>query len=392
MSTRPLTVAWFSFFPVEWLPDVPDYVQKLPRGHPATWQRVLLEELETNPAFKLHVIVLRKQFDQDRQFERHGVTFHLLKTPGGLRAPSLFWLDTFRIRHVLRRVRPDVVHAWGAENGAALVASRLGYPYLVTMQGLMSWIVTLVPPTRYDRLVAFLEKPSLRRASLVTAESGFAIRYLREHHPHLDLRQVEHAPRWLFHQVLRQPQGPPWRFVFVGSLTHLKGVDLMLQALDRIKGEVPFELSLIAGPANAFLNTVKASVSAELWSRLTFHHNLTPEEISAQFATATLLLCPTRADNSPNAVKEAVVAGLPVVASAVGGIPDYVFPEENGLLFPAGDVAQCAAAIRAAMLHPLFSKGLVSSAALEKVRAYLSPEMMSRKFADLYRSLACPAG
>jgi len=115
MSTRPLTVAWFSFFPVEWLPDVPSYVQNLPRGHPATWQQVLLAELEKNPALKLHVIVLRKQFDQDRHFERRGVSFHLLKTRGGLRASSLFWLDTFLIRRGLRQIQPDLVHAWGTE-------------------------------------------------------------------------------------------------------------------------------------------------------------------------------------------------------------------------------------------------------------------------------------
>ena len=66
MTARPLTVAWFSYFPVEWLPGVPEAVQRLPRQHPASWQRVLLAEFEKNPGLKLHVIVLRKQFERDR--------------------------------------------------------------------------------------------------------------------------------------------------------------------------------------------------------------------------------------------------------------------------------------------------------------------------------------
>ena len=84
----PLTIAWFSQFPVEWLPDAPDFVKELPREHPSTWQRVLLDELEVFPGLRLHVLVLRKQIPRNFQFERNGVTFHLIKTPGRLRAPS----------------------------------------------------------------------------------------------------------------------------------------------------------------------------------------------------------------------------------------------------------------------------------------------------------------
>jgi len=71
-------------------------------------------------------------------------------------------------------------------------------------------------------------------------------------------------------------------------------------------------------------------------------------EVAEEMAQATMLLFPTRVDNSPNAVKEAVVRGLPVVASAVGGIPDYVSPGQNGLLFPAGNLGEFTQSIRAA--------------------------------------------
>ena len=94
----PITVAWISDFPVEWLSDLPAEVRSLPRQHPGTWQMVLLAEMEKNPALRIHIIVLRKQLVQDFSFERNGVVFHLIKTPGGLRAASMFWLDTILIR------------------------------------------------------------------------------------------------------------------------------------------------------------------------------------------------------------------------------------------------------------------------------------------------------
>ena len=99
-----------------------------------------------------------------------------------------------------------------------------------------------------------------------------------------------------------------------------------------------------------------------------------------------MLLMPTRADTSPNAVKESVVAGVPVVAASVGGIPDYVVPQKNGLLFPAGDLEAFVVAIRTACAHPLFGRGQVDPTTLVTEREYLSPELMARKFLAAYES------
>ncbi len=385
MAERPLTVVWFSFFPVEWLTDLPPELQGLQRLHAASWQRVLLDELEKVPSLRLHVVVLRKQFEADFTFERHGVVFHLLKVPGGVRAPSLFWVDTLRIRRVLQQVKPDVVHAWGTEQGAALVANRLGYPRIVTIQGLISWYGTVVPQGWHEKLAGLIERYSLPRVPLVTTESRFAVNWLRSHFPGLHVEQIEHAPDPIFHRVERRPQVNPLRFLFVGAFEFRKGGDLLLRALEQLKSELAFELVAVGKPNAPFVAELQAGVSPELWRRITFKPHLTPPEVAGELAAATMMICPTRADVSPNAVKEAVVAGVPVVASAVGGILDYVFPGENGVLFPAGDGAQLVEAIRAACRHPLFSQGKVESSSLVRTRAYLSPELMGRRFRETYQ-------
>ena len=48
MSSRPLKVAWYSYFPIEWLPNLPPELQGLQRQHPATWQRVLWDQFKTD--------------------------------------------------------------------------------------------------------------------------------------------------------------------------------------------------------------------------------------------------------------------------------------------------------------------------------------------------------
>ena len=381
----PLSVAWISDFPVELLSDTPEAIRRLPKPHAMTWLRVLAKELQAETEVRLSVVVLRKGITRDVVFERGGITFHVLKTPGGLRAPSLFWVDTIIIRRTLRSLRPSIVHAWGTEKGAALVASRLRTPSLVTIQGLLGWYKELIPLNKYEWFMARLERTSLRRARDVTTESNFALKYLEVRYPNAAIHQVEHAPDWRFHKLQRAPEHDPVRFLYVGTIGYRKGVDLLLKAFSRLLSEMKFKLVLVGGSRDhPFIRNSESNLREELWRHIEFKPNLDAEEVAAEMTRATILVLPTRADTSPNVVKEAVVAGLPVVASDVGGIPDYVLPGENGFLFLSGELEGLVHALRSAVAHPLFSKGRVEQKSIGRLRDYLSPARMSRLFQDIY--------
>ena len=385
MVKNPLTVAWISDFPVEWLPDVPAPLRALPRRHPATWLMTLLSEFEKNASLRLHIILLRKNIARDFSFEQKAVTFHILKTFPFMRLGSLFWWDTFLIRRKCRRIQPDLVHAWGSETGATLVADRLGHPYVATVQGLLRWYKEIVPLAPYERFTESLERRSLLRAPVVTAESTFTVQYLRAHYPHSQVCHVEHAPDWAFYHVQRTPRTKPFHFISNGTLGYRKGTDFLFRALDSLTTEFPFKLTVICGPNPDYLRTLRSTVSDELWRRVEFKHHLIPAEIAKELETPAMMLMPTRADTGPMAVKEAAVAGVPVVASRVGGIPDYVTHGRNGFLFPAGDLDGFVRAIKDACAHPLFSQGRVEPETLAKTRAYLSPKSMAENFLKAYR-------
>ncbi|HEV2394414.1 MAG TPA: glycosyltransferase [Verrucomicrobiae bacterium] len=387
MADRLLKIAWISSFPIERLSEVPEMLRGLPPLHPSSWQRVLLDGFQSRADLKIHVLAVRRQFPRLMSFESDGVTFHCIKIPRGMRTLSLFWWETLRIRRCLRQIRPNLVHAWGTERGAALVASRLHYPYLVTMQGLLEWYQQQVPGDWLFRLEARIERIALRRASVVTTESTFGVNWIREHHPHLKVLQVEHAPAWVFHRVQRQPITKPIQFLYVGSLLPLKGTDLLLRALDKIRDDLDFRLTMVGTPAPGFIEQIKTATSKSLWDRVNLRRGLSPPEVAAELARTTMLLFPTRADTSPNAVKEAVVAGVPVIGSAVGGINDYVVPEKNGLTFPVGDLDAFLEAIRRAVSHPLFSQGAVNAETLANMRSYLSPLKMADGFVGAYREV-----
>lgn len=375
-----------SDYPIEWLADLPSALQGLPRRHPLSWQRVLLEELKGRPDFQIHVIVLRKGIERDVQFERGGVHFHVLRTRGFTRAPTLFWTDTLMVRRALKHMQPDLLHAWGTERGAALVAQRLGHPHLITIQGLLTWYQETVKFGPLDRLAARLETRVLRRAKHVTTESKFAATYLQQRYPQLQIHRVEHAPAGVFHQVKRAPQLAPLRLLFTGHLDHRKGADVLFAALDRARDELEFEL-IHAGTISQALAAQLQASHPEVWRRYRSAGSLTPQQVAAELAQATLLILPTRADTSPNAVKEAVVAGVPVIATSVGGIPDYVEHRENGWLIPAAEPALLAQAIREWHQHATLGRGEVSATTLTRTREELSPARMAGGFIAAYQAV-----
>jgi glycosyltransferase involved in cell wall biosynthesis len=237
------------------------------------------------------------------------------------------------------------------------------------------------------KLSRFAEPGSLRKAHVVTCESSFGMNYLRDRYPHLRLLQVEHAPSPIFSQVERTSQHhskQPFRILCVGMFEFWKGAPVIVEALAGLLDTYNFELLWLGSRNPALEQEMRAKAGAALWKHITFRHNVPSAEIAQELSRTTLFLHAALADNSPNAVKEAVVAGVPIVATHTGGIPDYVLPGKNGFLFESGNAADCRQKLVEAMSHPLFSHGLVDPETLQKMRVYLSAKTMAEKFREGY--------
>lgn len=382
VESRKLRVLWISDFPIEWLPDAPEDAL-LKKQHSLSWQRVLFEQIVATLEIDLHTLVLRKSVSRDLDFDLRGVRFHLRHIAGGIRATTLFWADTMIVKRLVREVQPDVIHAWGSEKGAASVAGRLGVPYIVTVQGLMQWYAERIPLNRYERFAALLEKWSLPKANMVSTETPDAVRYLGK--KGVRATQIEHASAPIFFDVVRAPI--PGRLIFVGSFGFRKGADLVMAVLESMM-DLDWELVVVGAIEPPLQPVWDRMKSSEFGARFTLMSGLTAGRVADELSKATLEVFPTRADTSPNAVKEAAVAGVPVVGTRLGGIPDYVIHEKNGLIVECDDQSGLEAALRNALAHPLFSKGQVDPDTLRTVREYLSPQLMKSKFLDCYRKLA----
>ncbi len=152
-------------------------------------------------------------------------------------------------------------------------------------------------------------------------------------------------------------------FLFIGELRAIKGVDLFIEALSLLEADGRKPRALIVGPGSPeeqhrFRELANKSVHA---NRVAFHPPMPAREA---FAKAHAVIMPSRAESLPYIVLEAAAAGVPLVASHVGGIPE-VFAGETDRLVPSGDANALAEAMRAALDEP---KRLQAEAMLRRDR------------------------
>jgi glycosyltransferase involved in cell wall biosynthesis len=138
--------------------------------------------------------------------------------------------------------------------------------------------------------------------------------------------------------------------VFVGELRILKGVDVLIEALARLAGDGRVVTATIVGdgPDRAAFE----AAARRLGPAVRFAG---AKPARAAFALGRLLVVPSRAESLPYIVLEAAAAGIPLLATRVGGIPEILGPDAGDLV-PPGDPAALARAIGAAVDHPAIAR------------------------------------
>jgi glycosyltransferase involved in cell wall biosynthesis len=136
------------------------------------------------------------------------------------------------------------------------------------------------------------------------------------------------------------PADGPARLLFVGDLVGPKGVTELVEAVGQVRANgVPLTLDVVGdGP-------LRDELEAKAGEGVTFHGTLPRPAVAERMRGADCLVLPSHNEGTPVSVMEALTCGIPVVASRVGGIPDLVADEENGLLTPPADVPALAEAL-----------------------------------------------
>jgi glycosyltransferase involved in cell wall biosynthesis len=183
--------------------------------------------------------------------------------------------------------------------------------------------------------------------------------------------------------------------LFVGRFDRHKGGDLIIEAFGRVLREVPHARLCFVGPDSGYRDT-----GGRLWGLQEFLHDRLPgalesgrvvllgqqpfSALAALRRKAMVSVVCSRYENAPRALIEALSLGCPTVAARVGGIPEILQDQVDGLLHRPGDPDDLAAGIVALLTDPARAAALGRHAAATCQQRYY-PEVIATRMADFYR-------
>ena len=166
----------------------------------------------------------------------------------------------------------------------------------------------------------------------------------------------------------RSPEAAP-HLVVARSLEEIYDIPTALRAFALLRVDFPRAQLTVAGSGPLRDALVALARSLGVADAVDFCGRRDRDGMAELYRSATVVINPTRVDNMPNSVLEAMASGVPVVSTNAGGIPFIVRDGISAVLVPVGDPASMAAAVRRVLNDQPFAKGL-SETALVEVQKY----------------------
>lgn len=254
-------------------------------------------------------------------------------------------IASFHFLRLVRSLKLDVLHGHGAKAGA-LVRFKRKSKKLIRVYTPHGGSLHYPPNTAKGAFYARLERALMNRTELFLFESVFA----RDTY-----ERVIGQPAGLVRCVFNGVGAPEFDsislaadatdVVYVGEFRHIKGADLLVRAVARLRADgKPITLTLAGdGEETSNLKALIKELNVDDAVRFIGH-------VKARygFSKGKLLVVPSRGDSMPYVVIEAAAAGIPMVAASIGGIPE-IFGPYNQALFVADSVGAMADAIETAL-------------------------------------------
>lgn len=336
-----LRIAIFSRFPN----DV-----SAPRGGVETVTLGLTAGLARRAELDVHVVTLERGREQIETTNVLGATIH--------RLPGSNWWQFFdvirgpgrrRLRDYLCKLNPDVVHLHETHG---LGIGRLPMPHVFTVHGFdhanlpaekAGWAWLRAP------LWKRLECWGFGQQQYIISISPY-VRKQIEPHTQAEFFEIDNPVDSAFFDIPRQ--AVPGRLLMAGWISHRKNTLAALEAFGQLCKQGVVGSLHIAGEASdaAYGERVRRAIERlGIVERVRLLGRISPEELRTELSQASVFVLPSRQENAPMAISEAMAAGVPVVSSSRCGMPFMVDEGKTGFLVEPDDVTGLAQRLRRLM-------------------------------------------
>jgi glycosyltransferase involved in cell wall biosynthesis len=262
---------------------------------------------------------------------------------------------------------------------AIALASLAGLPVVVNYRG--------GEAERFLARSARWVLPVLRRAHVVAVPSQFLVRVFARHGVETEVvPNIVDTDLFRFTAVRDDAMNAP-RLLITRNLERLYDIATALHAFRIVVDTCAGATLVVAGtgPEEQHLRALVRKLGLE--GRVSFPGRLDRGAVAAAYAEADVLLNPSRVDNMPNSLLEAMACGVPVVSTDVGGVPFIIEHARTGLLVPPGDAHAMARQILEVLRDTALARRL-SGAARESVEAFTWPRVRARWLAVYVQAVA----
>jgi glycosyltransferase involved in cell wall biosynthesis len=363
----------------------------------------LVEALAAVPGLELHVIhchsdIAESRVVQQSQIPNRGgpVTLHFIAQTRRRVVPNMI-TSLGLIGERLRQIAPDVVHAHGPH--LAVASLRAGYQPLWTIHGVLREEAPHFP-SLFHRLSFALaqhyERQALGRVGIITAVSPYVVEVYRGR-SQARWEVIENPADAAYFELPRRPVRG--RVLVPGAVIPRKDQLTLVRAAAQVCRAVP-QLSLhLAGSLSnaAYVAELRDEIGhSGLTETVRLLGPLPTDRLLAEFSQAEVVALASRQESAPMAVIEALAAGVPVVATAAGGVPYLVEDGVTGRVVPQSDSLRQAdpAALAEALIEVLSrpAKAAAMGAAGRAVaQNRFRPEQVAGQYLALYREMVLSA-
>lgn len=261
--------------------------------------------------------------------------------------------STMTIRNLIKSLRPDVVHGHGAKGGVyaricgSLISTDHGRP--ARLYSPHGGSLHFDPTSKNGKIYFVIEKILERLTDCLCFVADFEASAYRSK------VGTPKCPSRVIYNGLAEDEFEPITladdaadFLFIGEMRMLKGPDLMLRALSRLKAEGAENISAVMvgeGPDREEIHTLIKE--RDLQTNVTLRP---PMPARTAFSLAKTVVMPSRAEAMPYIILEALAAQRPLIATNVGGIPEIFGKAKDVLIEP--DVDSLTARMRFACENP----------------------------------------
>jgi len=323
-------------------PGSPDKID----GGAASALTYLSQELASRPGIELIGVRIA-----DNSTAAKGVSnfeWPIVELPlGRLGLTTLYRQQRKHFEGLLRRYRPDIVHAQGTDLPGYLAVNS-GVPSVVTVHGILGEETKYGADalTRVRSLLTgvLLEYPTVRRATDLISISP----YVTEHYGNQISGRVHEIPNAIaprYFGIRRAPE--KGRLLFAGRIIKRKGVVDLVRAFAKVREDGAKLIFAGAATEPDYGRLVRQEVARlSLVEQVEFLGLLDETTMLEEFSRAEALVLPSYQETAPMVIQQGMAAGLAVIATRICGVPYQIQHEETGLLYTAGAVDDLAMLIQ----------------------------------------------